>query len=77
MHIVLFRHAEREPMRATNPPLTAQGMRQAQALALLVKQGGLPAPTRLLVSPKLRTQQTFTPLSDSLGLDFALCPDPD
>ena len=83
--IVLLRHATRSAVLefVQNTPgaessLNAVGFAQAEDLADLVKLGGkLPAPTRLLASPKLRARQTFEPLSKSTGLAIEILDDLD
>lgn len=63
MTFFLFRHAEKSRGTDNNPLLSPAGLQQAEALLKLVKDGKLPQPQRLWVSPKVRTHQTFAPLS--------------
>jgi broad specificity phosphatase PhoE len=77
MQIFLFRHAERENSGAGNPPLSARGLKQAQELARLRESGVFPPAGKVLVSPKVRTHQTFGPLADGLGLEMVMTPELD
>ncbi|MFN7727877.1 MAG: SixA phosphatase family protein [Bdellovibrio sp.] len=77
MQIFLFRHAERENSGAGNPPLSARGLKQARELAKLRESGAFPPAGKVLVSPKIRTQQTFAPLAESLELQLAMTPELD
>ena len=72
MKLVLFRHGERENAGTSNPPLSLRGLKQAECLAEWVRSGRLPPPSRLLCSPKIRTQLTFGALSKELGLNLQI-----
>lgn len=77
MQIYLFRHAERENSGQGNPPLSSRGFKQAQELARQQAAGLFTKPGKLLVSPKVRTQQTFSPLAESLGVELVMTPELD
>jgi broad specificity phosphatase PhoE len=64
---VIFRHAHRLS-GGSNPELSEFGLRQAEQLAELVLQNGLPRPELLLTSPKQRAKQTFAPLKKTLQI---------
>lgn len=69
MKLVLFRHATRSPYDGGDSVLSAKGRAQAEGIVGQISpQGPLPAPTRLLVSPKRRARETFTPLSNTLHI---------
>lgn len=59
MRVLLFRHAEKENMAASDPNLSARGHRQALKIADMIHLGTLPQAQRVLCSPKLRARQTF------------------
>jgi broad specificity phosphatase PhoE len=68
MRLILVRHGrpDEDDTRSPNdPPLNADGWRQARAVARLLEGEGI---TRIVVSPLLRAQQTAEPLADRLGL---------
>lgn len=79
--IVLMRHATRAAVLEfgnSESSLNAVGLAQAEKLADAVKLAGkLPAPTRLLCSPKLRARQTLEPLSKASGLKIEIVTDLD
>lgn len=77
MFVTLFRHAERENTGLENPGLTARGFQQAQSLLKIIQANQLPAPQRLFVSPKIRTQQTFLPTANQLNLPLQILPELD
>jgi broad specificity phosphatase PhoE len=77
MQILLFRHAERENTGLENPPLSVRGQHQAQAIKSGVSKGTLPHPSRLYVSPKIRTHQTFGPAAEWTRLELQLTPELD
>lgn len=60
---MLFRHAERNKFIEDEPQLSPYGLKQAHYLAQQRETLNLPKPTGLWVSPRLRAQQTLTPLS--------------
>ena len=72
MKFVLFRHGSKGFTPFEDPELNAQGFQQSIKLAELVKSNGLPKPTRLFVSPKRRTSQTFYPVSKEFSLDIQI-----
>lgn len=74
MKLILFRHAEKKNDGTINPPLTAQGQQQAQKLIAEVTQKKIPRPQILMVSPRLRSQQTFSPLAENLKLKVTVSP---
>jgi broad specificity phosphatase PhoE len=68
MKLLLIRHGrpdEDDVTRPNDPPLRADGWRQARAVAALLAPEGI---TRVVASPLLRAQQTAQPLADRLGL---------
>lgn len=68
MKIILVRHGrpdEHDVHRPGDPPLNAEGRRQANAAACLLKQESI---SRIVASPLLRARQTAQPLADALGL---------
>ena len=68
MKVVLVRHGrpdENEAVRSNNPPLNADGWRQARAVATLLAREGI---TRIVASPLTRARQTAEPLSQLSGL---------
>lgn len=73
MKVVILRHAARSAHESGDSSLSAFGHLQAEALArAIAPQGDLPAPTRLICSPKKRTQQTLKPLADVSQLDLVI-----
>jgi phosphohistidine phosphatase SixA len=66
--LYIFRHAERLSQWTKDPKLSPRGMEQAKNLAQWVKESKLPTPQRIVSSPRVRAQQSFTPLSDFLNL---------
>lgn len=70
MDLILWRHAEAEDsVPDISRKLTDKGQKQAAKIALCLKQQ-LPADTRILVSPAIRTQQTIAALTS----DFTTVP---
>jgi phosphohistidine phosphatase len=70
MDLILWRHAEAEDGIADlSRELTEKGRRQADKMAVFLRQK-LPADTRVLVSPAVRTQQTVA----ALTRDFTTIP---
>ena len=68
MKLTLVRHGrpdEDDATRPHDPPLRADGRRQAQAVAALLAGEGI---TRVVASPLLRAHQTALPLAERLGL---------
>jgi phosphohistidine phosphatase len=78
MDLILWRHAEAVETAPGGDdlqrPLSAKGERQAQRMAQWLNQT-LPATTRILVSPALRTQQTAEALERKFKTVKALAPD--
>ncbi|MEI6299449.1 MAG: histidine phosphatase family protein, partial [Actinomycetota bacterium] len=75
MEIVFVRHAEpewvRDKLNVDNPPLTQRGHEQA---ALLGKWASTEHFDEVFVSPLVRTQQTASPILDSLQMDLVIAP---
>jgi 2,3-bisphosphoglycerate-dependent phosphoglycerate mutase len=80
VHLLLIRHAQSANNalvaagpeafgagRVADPPITALGVRQAEALADWI-DGVDPRPTRLYCSPMRRTLQTAAPVAEALDL---------
>ena len=68
MKLILVRHGrpdEGDTTTPNDPPLNAEGWRQARAAAKLLASEGV---TRIVASPLLRAQQTAQPLAERLGL---------
>jgi broad specificity phosphatase PhoE len=68
MKLTLVRHGrpdEDNTERPHDPPLRADGLRQAQAVAALLASEGV---TRVVTSPQLRARETAAPLAARLGL---------
>lgn len=68
MRLILVRHGrpdEEDAATPHDPPLNADGRRQAEAAARLLKEEGV---TRIVASPLRRAQQTAAPLAAGLGL---------
>ena len=69
MDLILWRHADAEPARAGQSDLeralTDKGERQARRVAKWLQEA-LPAGTRIIASPAMRTQQT----AQALGREF-------
>ena len=77
MDLILWRHAEaRDAGPGENDlarPLTTRGEKQAERMAGWLNRV-LPASTRVLVSPALRTRQTAAALGRATRVDAALAP---
>jgi phosphohistidine phosphatase len=72
MDLILWRHAEAPPgYPDAERPLSAEGRRQAEAMAAWLKPR-LPAGLTLYVSPALRAQETARTLSASFGTEDAV-----
>ncbi len=68
MRLILIRHGRPDEDDADaphDPPLNADGRRQAQAAARLLETEGV---TRIVASPLQRARQTAGPLAERLGL---------
>jgi probable phosphoglycerate mutase len=68
MKVVLIRHGrpdENDAARPNDPPLNADGWRQAQAVATLLGREGI---TSIVASPLTRARQTAEPLAKLSGL---------
>jgi phosphohistidine phosphatase len=79
MDLILWRHAEAEPLRDGDDDdlareLTAKGERQAQRMAQWLNHR-LAATTRVLVSPAQRCRQTAAALGREIRIVPALAPD--
>ena len=72
MRLVLFRHAEKQHDGTANPKLSSYGAQQALKLAQDVSVKNLPTPQVLMASPRVRTQQTLSPLAQKLGLNISI-----
>lgn len=74
MDLLLWRHAQAVDVNSAlddlQRPLTPQGEAQAERMAAWLKRR-LPAHTRILCSPALRTRQTVQYLTDK---DYEICP---
>ena len=77
MKFVLFRHAHKGVQPFDDPELSLPGFEQAAKLVDLVNQKTLPVPTKLLVSPRRRTSQTFYPLSKNFSVPLEINKDLD
>ena len=70
MRLILIRHGrpdEHDAERPHDPPLNADGWRQARATARLLEAEGV---TRIVSSPLQRARQTAEPLAERLGLSI-------
>lgn len=77
MKLILIRHGrpdEADATRPHDPPLSADGWRQARAAAALLATEGV---TGIVASPLLRAQQTARPLAERQGLDIETVADPE
>ncbi|MDX8380296.1 MAG: histidine phosphatase family protein [Gallionella sp.] len=75
MDLILWRHAEAEDgVNDHARALTEKGHRQAAKIAVFLHLH-LPAHTRILVSPAIRTQQTAAALTDKFTTLPALAPE--
>lgn len=73
--VVLVRHAEKETVTISDPPLAAAGERRAERLAAMF--GGVRGPggiEAIYVTDTRRTQQTAMPLAARLGLRPTVTP---
>lgn len=74
MNIILWRHAEAEDsLNDMSRKLTEKGHTQARTMAAFLRKH-LPADTRILVSPAVRTQQTVTALTHDFITTPAIAP---
>jgi len=70
MRLILVRHGrpdEEDAVSPRDPPLNADGRRQAHSVADWLASEGV---TRIVASPLRRAQQTAVPLAERLGLDM-------
>jgi probable phosphoglycerate mutase len=70
MRLILVRHGrpdEDDTETPNDPPLNADGRRQAEAVARLLTDEGV---TRVVASPLRRAQQTAEPLAGRLGMSI-------
>ena len=74
MIIVLFRHAEKQNNPGGNPTLSERGHKQALSLLQDIEKGELPHPSKIISSPKIRTQQTLQPIANFYSLDLQIDP---
>ncbi len=74
MRVLLFRHAEKQVIGTANPKLSPVGLQQAEKILSEVSAKKIPTPQVLLVSPRIRTQQTFEPLSLSVNIKLSVSP---
>lgn len=73
--VVIVRHAETEAGTAANPGLSAAGQQRAKALQqLLAKAKPNRGVDAVYVSEGVATQQTATPLAESMGLAVNVVP---
>jgi phosphohistidine phosphatase SixA len=63
--IVLVRHAEKAAAPSDDPPLTATGVKRAQALAAALRDAGV---TAIITTQLRRTRETAEPLASALSL---------
>lgn len=82
MQLYLFRHGDRNArgsslLHSDEPDLSSTGRLQADHLRSWVERQTLPTPHLLWVSPRIRAQNTFKPLSDSLKIALTLQADLD
>ena len=67
--VVLVRHAEKAEAPADDPPLSAEGVLRAEALARTLRDAGI---TRIHSSDTRRTLETAAPLAERLGIEVEL-----
>ena len=72
MKFVLFRHAQKGFVPFDDPELSPKGFAESAKIPDLIRRSVLPVPTRLLVSPKRRTAQTFYPTAKDFDLDLVV-----
>lgn len=78
MHFILFRHAQRDSSsEEMNPGLSKKGRSQAEEIVPLFTKNKLPIPQKILVSPRVRSQQTLEPLAQQLKLKIHILSDLD
>ncbi len=77
MKFVLFRHAHKGVQPFDDPELSLPGFEQATRLLQLISNNQLPAPTKLWVSPRRRTSQTFYPMSRGFSIPLEIKSDLD
>jgi phosphohistidine phosphatase SixA len=69
--IVLVRHAEKAAAPSDDPPLTAAGVKRAQALAAALRDAGV---TAIITTQLRRTRETAQPLANALSLTPEVVP---
>ena len=67
--VYIVRHAEKDTIHATNPPLTAAGMQRAQDLASLLNDNHI---SRIYSTNFVRTLATVQPTADQQGVSVTL-----
>ena len=67
--LIVVRHAEREP--GDDPPLNAEGLKRAEALARTLEQAGV---TAIYTTQYLRNRQTAEPLAARAGVPVSVRP---
>jgi phosphohistidine phosphatase SixA len=69
--IVLVRHAEKAAAPSDDPPLTAAGVKRAQALAAALRDAGV---TAIITTQLRRTRETAQPLASARSLTPEVVP---
>jgi broad specificity phosphatase PhoE len=75
MRLILVRHGrpnENDAATPNDPPLDADGLRQARAVATLLAGEGI---TRVVSSPLVRARQTAEPLAETIGAPIDMIDD--
>jgi phosphohistidine phosphatase SixA len=72
MKFVLFRHAHKGVQPFEDPELSLPGFEQAARLTGMISAQQLPVPTKLWVSPRRRTSQTFYPVSRGYSIPLEI-----
>lgn len=74
MNFILFRHAEKNSELVQDASLSPLGFNQARNLASLVQNKKLPKPTHMFCSPKKRTRETLSFLSEQTKIKITASP---
>ena len=69
--VIIVRHADKAAVPANDPPLTAVGVKRAQALAEFLKDAKVGA---VLHTPTTRTRETARPSAERFGLTPEIIP---